>query len=126
MKRLSFWLVCLAFCLIWASIFVNTMMLSDSRSSFPNVSLQETGGDHQGALSESNCDQAADAIQEVEVDYLVLDRNRGKQVRLAASTAAILPCVSASWRPAQAHLAHGVDDSSSNDSLIAQHVRLQI
>lgn len=125
MKRLSFWLFCLAFCLIWASIFVNTLMLSDSRSSFQHDSVQENGGD-QGAMSESNSDQAANAIQEVVVDWLVVDRNRGKQIRLAASTAAILPSFSHPWQPSRAHVALSADEASSDDSLIAQHVRLQI
>lgn len=126
MKRLSFWLVCLAFCSIWASIFVSSLMWSDSRLSFPIVSTQEFGGDDQGVLSESNCDQAANAIQDVVVDWLVLDRNRGKQIRLAASTAAVLPSCSDLWQSSRAHLADSADEASSDDSLIAQHIRLQI
>ena len=126
MKRFSFWLVCLAFCLIWASIFVNSLMFSPARSSLTNVSVQEVSGDRQGAMSESNSDQAADAIQESVVDWIAIDRHRGKQIRLAASTAAVLPILSNARQSGRAHFVLCADEATAADSPIAQHVRLQI
>ena len=126
MKRLSFWLLCLAFTPIWVGIFVNIFMLPDVRCSVPNPSIQEADGDHQGTVAEGRSVPAANAIRTGEVDWLSFDRNRGKQIRLVASTAAVLLCRSGIPQLTAADIVLWTDAAPADHSLIAQHVRLQL